>query len=114
MINPKSAITCRPNERSWLSVFLMLTYSHLLFETWDSHWISSLHLLLTLTAYAATATTSCVSYVSSLALSLPLLLLLLSTPFSHLGLITAPHSTLVSLLCVWAASSALSALPRAS
>src|SRR6218665_2401335 len=57
-----------------------------------------------------TATTSCVSYGSSLALSLPLLLLLLSTPLSHLGLITAPHSTLVSLLCVWAASSALSAL----
>src|SRR6218665_80256 len=27
---------------------------------------------------------------------------------------TAPHSTLVSLLCVWAASSGLSALPRAS
>src|SRR6218665_2468708 len=68
-----------------------------------------LPLLLTLTAYAATATTSCVSYGSSLALSLPLLLLLLSTPLSHLGLITAPHSTLVSLLCVWAASSALSA-----
>src|SRR6218665_4051519 len=80
----------------------------------DSHWISSLPLLLTLTAYAATATTSCVSYVSSFALSLPLLLLLLSTPLSHLGLITAPHSTSVSLLCVWAASSALSALPRAS
>src|SRR6218665_2929906 len=56
----------------------------------------------------------CVSYVSSIALSLPLLLLLLSTPLSHLGLITAPHSTLVSLLCVWAASSALSALPRFS
>src|SRR6218665_612275 len=82
-------------------------------ETWDSHWISSLPLLLTLTAYAATATTSCVSYVSSLALSLPLLLLS-TTPLSHRGLITAPHSTLVSLLCVWAASSALSALPRAS
>src|SRR6218665_2974034 len=41
--------------------------------------------------------TSCVSYGSSLALSLPLLLLLLSTPLSHLGLITAPHSTSVSL-----------------
>src|SRR6218665_678772 len=40
--------------------------------------------------------------------------LLLSTPLSHLGLITALHSILVSLLCVWAASSALSALPRAS
>src|SRR6218665_1477738 len=48
--------------------------------------------------YATTATTSCVSYGSSLALSLPLLLLLLSTPLSHLGLITAPHSTLASLL----------------
>src|SRR6218665_336496 len=81
---------------------------------WDSRWISSSLLLLTLTAYAATATTICVSYGSSLALSLPLLLLLLSTPLSHLGLITAPHSTLASLLCVWAASSALSALPRAS
>ena len=36
-------------------------------------------------------------------------LLLLSTPLSHLGLITAPYSTctLVSLLCVWAASSGL-------
>src|SRR6218665_789408 len=88
--------------------------SHLLFETWDSHWISSLPLLLALTAYAATATTSCVRYVSSLALSLPLLLLLLSTSLSHLGLITAPHSTLVSLLCVWVASSALSALPHFS
>src|SRR6218665_1767082 len=43
-----------------------------------------------------TETTTCVSYGSSLALSLPLLLLLLSTPLSHLGLITAPHSTLVS------------------
>src|SRR6218665_1449704 len=32
---------------------------------------------------------------------------------NHNG-ITAPHSTLVSLLCVWAASSGLSALPRAS
>src|SRR6218665_2210012 len=42
------------------------------------------------------------------------LLLLLSTPLSHLGLITAPHSMSVSLLCVWAASSVLSALPRAS
>src|SRR6218665_213766 len=75
-----------------------------------------LPLLLTLTAYAATATTSCVSYVSSLALSLLLLLLLLSTPLSHLGLITAPHSTcmLVSLPCLWAALSALSALPRVS
>src|SRR6218665_3351872 len=37
-------------------------HSHLLFETWDSRWISSSLLLLTLTAYAATATTSCVSY----------------------------------------------------
>src|SRR6218665_2448114 len=55
--------------------------SHLLFETWDSHWISRLLLLLTLTAYAATATTNCVSYVSSLALLLPLLLLLLSHAF---------------------------------
>src|SRR6218665_385016 len=64
---------------------------------------------LTLTAYAATATTSCVSYVTSLALSLLLLLLLLSTSLSHLGLITAPHSMLV-----WAALSGLSALPRAS
>src|SRR6218665_817879 len=79
-----------------------------------THWISSLPLLLTLTAYAATATISCVSYVSFLALSLPLLLLLLSTLLSHLAFITAPHSTLVSLLCVWAASSGLSALPRAS
>src|SRR6218665_2432610 len=57
---------------------------------------------------------SCISSVPSLALSLPLLLLLLSTPLSHLGLITAPHSTLVSLLCVLVASSGLSALPRAS
>src|SRR6218665_929800 len=60
------------------------------------------------------ATTNCVSYVSCLALSLSVLLLLLSTLLSHLGLTTAPHSTLVSLLCVWAASSGLSALPRAS
>src|SRR6218665_1481687 len=52
--------------------------------------------------------------IISLIISLPLLLLLLSTPLSYLGLITAPHSILVSLLCVWAASSALSALPRAS
>src|SRR6218665_1494727 len=43
-----------------------------------------------------------------------LLLLLLSTLLSHLGLTTAPHSTLVSLLCVWAVLSGLSALPRAS
>src|SRR6218665_878789 len=60
------------------------------------------------------ATTSCVSYMSSLALSLQLLLLLLSALLSHLGLTTAPHSTLVPLLCVWAASSGLSALPRTS
>src|SRR6218665_273647 len=53
-------------------------------------------------------------YVSALALSLPLLLLLLSTLLSHLGLTTAPHSMLVSLLCVWASSSGLSTLPRAS
>src|SRR6218665_4059282 len=47
-------------------------------------------------------------------LSLPLRLLLLSTLLSHLGLTTGPHSTLVSLLCSWDASSGLSALPRAS
>src|SRR6218665_850489 len=52
--------------------------------------------------------------VISRSLSLPMLLLLLSTPLSHLGLTTAPHSTLVSLLCLWVASSGLSALPRAS
>src|SRR6218665_2601303 len=33
----------------------------------------------------------------------------LSTLLSHLGLTTGPHSTLVSLLCIWAASSELSA-----
>src|SRR6218665_1852499 len=52
--------------------------------------------------------------VISRSLSRPLQLLLLSTPLSHLGFITAPHSTLVSLLSIWAASSGLSALPRAS
>src|SRR6218665_3456012 len=49
-----------------LSVLLLLS-SQLLFEIWESPWVRSSLLLPTLTAYAATATTSCVSSAFSTA-----------------------------------------------
>ena len=48
---------------------------------------------LTLDQQLTFATTSCVSYVSSLALSLPLLLILLSTPLSHLDFFARTSTT---------------------